>query len=300
MDPNLVYGGWIRSYSMRVDNDRPGRLAVFKVYPPGRGRDRNKGSQSAYTLDGGATWQKIAKPKFNLFGLAGWTHGMVAWADEPNDVRMVAMNRTRPEIAVSTDGGTSWENLGGKFGGIHGPSPSIEYVRSQPELWEKWKKRTIRGYGLCGTAVLVGHHDRIDRTTDNGETYETVSDANVTALTPVKFAGKLYWGTSRGVIVSDDCGKTWSLAGAELPDVVKGPFFGADAASMVVVTKTGVFKTIDAGQTWRKISDLFKVPDAWRKDHPPLWLRTDYAWDHTRDILYVTGLAGSAYKREVK
>jgi photosystem II stability/assembly factor-like uncharacterized protein len=82
--------------------------------------------------------------------------------------------------------------------------------------------------------------------------------------------------------------------------VRKGPFFGQDASHIVVVTEDGVYHTENAGQNWRKISELRRIEDAWRGDRDPVWLRTDYAWDHTRNILYVTGMAGSAYKLEVK
>ena len=297
MDSNAVAGGWIRSFSIRVDQDKPGRVAVFRAWPP----NPESGAKSALTLDGGKSWHPISKPPFEHFGYGGWTHAMVAWADEPNDIKMIGQNRIRPAIYISDNGGKKWDAIQGKFKGIIEDTYTIEYMRAKdPGKWESWKKSRILGYGLCGDAHLLGRFDSIQRSTDKGENWETVSDFVVAAHTPVKFDGKLYWGAEKGVIVSDDAGKSWKLLGSELPMVRKGPFFGKDASTMVVVTEDGVYKTTDAGSKWIKVSDLFQVPDAWRAEHPPLWLRHDYAWDPTRDVLYVTGLAGSAYKKELK
>jgi photosystem II stability/assembly factor-like uncharacterized protein len=225
---------------------------------------------------------------------------MVDWSeDEPTLV--VAQNRIRPNLKVSTDGGQKFQNVPGRIVGIVEPTWNHEYMRKQNgRSWERFKQQHVLGYGVSDGAVLLGRWDvGIERSTDGGKTFEPVSELIVSAHTPVRFNGKLYWGAEDGVIVSDNGGWTWSLLGTGLPMVRKGPFFGADAANMVVVTEEGVYRTRDAGQTWQKVSELVKVEDAWRADVKPLWLRTDYAWDHTRNILYVAGMAGCAYKRHL-
>jgi hypothetical protein len=48
------------------------------------------------------------------------------------------------------------------------------------------------------------------------------------------------------------------------------------------------------------LADLAYIPEAWRADHDPRWLYQDYAWDHTRGILYAAGLASPIYRLKIK
>ncbi len=299
IDDGNVEGGWVRSYSIRIDHDTPGRIAAFRVGPPaplpkGAKSDRTQ-AVSAYTLDGGKTWTQIAEIRA-FQGFTGFPHGMVDWTQTP--VRIVSQSRIRPKISVSEDGGKTWTPLAGKqIDEVADYGRRLWYQREYPSK----KDNSIRGYGIVGDVILAGSPKKgILRTEDGGKTAEVVSDILVTGITPISFQEKLYWATEKGIIISGDAGKTWSLYGSELPNVRKGPFFGKDPSTMVVVSDDGVFKTMDSGRTWSKISELYVVPDAYRLDWPPVLLRTDYAWDHTRNLLYVAGFAGSAYKKEVK
>ena len=295
IDGGNVVGGWVRSHSIQLDQDKPGRIAAFRVGPPAP----EDGPKSAVTLDGGQSWRPIADA-WAFHGLSGWVYGMVDWSREP--LHVMAQNRVRPDLQLSTDGGQNFKKLPGKIEGIVELTWNHQYMRArQTKGWEWFKEQHVHGFGACEGAVLLGRYDGgIDRSTDGGESYERVSDFTVSAPTPIRFDGRLYWGAEKGVIVSEDAGKTWALSGSELPMVRKGPFFGADAADMVVVAESGVYRTSDAGRTWNKVCDLFKPERAWRADRGPAWLRTDYAWDHTRNIVYVAGMAGPAYKLEVE
>lgn len=299
-----VSGGWVRNFSIRIDQDKPGRVAVFRVYPPG---PDGKSMLAGMTLDDGQNWTEIEVPR-RPFGLQGAVHGMVDWSkDVPTD--MICQPRCRPDISFSQDGGKKWTALKNKW--IMELTPRNVWMQKHGRDWPKVVQKLVHGYGLADGAVLLGRHGDmeegtgIDRSTDAGETYEHVSDFIVSAHTPVAFGGNLYWGAEKGVIVSEDAGKTWTLLGKELPMVRQGPFFGKDASAMVVVTEDGVYKTTDAAETWTKLCDLYKDQDAWKVDaverkYNPLWLRHSYAWDYTRDILYCAGMAGSLYQMEVK
>jgi hypothetical protein len=269
-------------------------MCILRARPPGPGK-------SALTLDGGQTWQQLEKPK-TFQGFGGWRHGMVDWSRNP--VHIIACNRIRPAIALSTNGGEEFEKTPGGSWGVVEWSHLHNYIRKHDEgKLKSFKKRNVQGYGVYDGYVLMGRYDTgIERVAIDAEEpeYEPVSDFVVCAYAPVIFQDKLYWGAENGVIVSEDSGASWQLLGSPLENVRKGPFFGEDADKMVVVADDGVFHTEDAGANWRKVCDLYKVEDAWRAGRAPLWMHTDYAWDHTRGLLYVTGLAGSAYKREIK
>ena len=294
IDGGNVEGGWIRSFSIRIDNDMPGRICAFRVTPPGP-------AKSALTLDGGKTWQQIEKP-WEYQGFGDWRHGMVDWSQDP--VHIIACNRIRPAITLSTNGGEKFEKTPGGSWGVVDWSHLHNYIRKYDEnKLKRFKTRNVQGYGVYKGYVLMGRYDTgIERVAIDAEEpeYEPVSDHVVCAYTPVVFQGKIYWGAEKGLIVSADSGKTWELLGSELPNVNKGPFFGKDENNIVVATRDGVYRTKNAGESWNKVCALFKVEDAWRSDRGPLWLHTDYAWDHTRSLLYVAGLAGSAYKKEIE
>ncbi len=295
IDGGNVAGGWTRSYSIQVGQDKPGRIAAFRVGPPAPTGDRGKAEpSSAYTLDGGKTWTQIKNVR-RVQGFSGMPHGMIDWTSDP--VTIVSQGRSRPEIQVTRDDGEKWEKLKTKkISGLIDFGRQLKYQRKH----DKRHESIIHGYGITGKALLFGKVDGIYRSEDDGKTLNKVSDFIATGITPIAFGGKLYWATEKGVAVSPDEGKSWSIYGSELPNVRKGPFFGKDPSAMVVVTDDGVFKTVDSAQTWTKVSELYTVPDAYRLDWPPVLLRTDYAWDHTRNLLYVAGFAGSAYKKEIK
>ncbi len=295
LDEGEVAGGWTRPFSLQVDPNRPGRIAAFRVGPPGPAHNKPR---SACTIDAGKTWHEIDRPKA-LGGLAGWRHGMVDWSDE-TPKHMIAQPRVRPDLSVSHDGGKRFEALKTEIAGIQQPDCNIEYIKAyEPQSYQRFVDHHVLGYGIAQGAVLLGDFDGMKRSTDDGETFQKTADFLVAAYTPVLFDGKLYWGGEQGMLVSDDAGKTWSLQGAKLPMIRQGPLFGSDADEMVVVTEDGVYRTTDGAKTWKKLCDLYRDPTAWRSELGPAWLRHSYAWDHRRNTLYLAGMAGSIWKLEV-
>jgi photosystem II stability/assembly factor-like uncharacterized protein len=300
IDDGNVAGGWVRSFSIQIDATRPGRIAVFRVSPPAPMKEDGRGmrARSAMTLDGGKTWQAFAKAK-GLQGFGGYVHGMVDWSDE-QPAHVIAQPRIRPRLAISHDGGKQFDQIKTKIAGIVEPYFNVKWIKAQdPGSYERWDEQHVLGYGIAEGAILLGDHDGMKRSSDDGATFETVSELIAAAHTPILFKGKLYWGGEKGLLVSADAGKSWSLQGGKLGMIRKGPFFGEDENHMVVVTEDGVYRTQDGAKTWKKLCDLFRDPTAWRSDVEPLWLRHDYAWDHKTNTLYVAGLAGSLWKLEV-
>jgi hypothetical protein len=301
IDDGNVVGGWIRPFSIRVDQTRPGRIAVFRSAPPAPKSENEKGetSSSALTLDGGRTWRRIYQPSQKWAPWAGWSHGMVDWT-HPNAGWLVAQPRWRYKLSVSRDGGKSIQIVRKALEGVQHLRPSVEYAKAlSPDEYRRWKEIHVLGYGIADGAVLLGDFDGIKVLRQDQKEPEKVADFRVAAITPVLLDGKLYWGGEQGMLVSDDAGKTWSLQGTKLPMIRQGPMFGADANEMVVVTEDGVYRTTDGAKNWKKLCELYRDPTAWRSKLGPAWLRHSYAWDHRRNTLYAAGMAGSIWKLEV-
>lgn len=299
-DDGSVGGAWRRSSAMCLDQNQPGRMAFFRSGPPAPQKDNGRGgtverSQSAMTLDNGETWTPFDEAR-GLFGQDGWSHGAVDWA-APTPLTFLAQNRVRPSLALSINGGEDFDKPLGKGLAMIHPNDHHAYARAEnTSWWQDWKEDTLAGYGVCKEAILLGRFEGgIDRSEDGGENFERVSEERVTAPSPVYFEGKLFWGGEKGLLVSTDDGGTWFMPGAPLPNIRKGPYFGATALDMVVVTEDGIYRSTDGSQNWEKVSDLPHTPGSWRADVEPRWLRQSYAWDHRRNRLYVAGLASPLY-----
>lgn len=293
LDEGEVVGGWTRSKAICFDENASGKMAFFRVFPPPGKREDDKAS-SGYTLDGGKTWTAMTHNEYVYAG-GGWVHGMVDFSADP--VAIIAQSRAKGTLFVSTDGGQEWTNT--KINGVLYNSLGARWGKSMAGSDRRIDINLLKGYALVDGAILAGYEDGISRSTDMGKEFTKVSDFKVTAETPVELGGKLYWLSEKGVIVSDDGGKSWQLLGSELSGAAKGPLFGEDASTMVVVTENGVYKTTDEAKTWKKISDLFWVEDTYKARFEQVLRRHDYGWDPQRNILYVSGMAGSAYKRQL-
>ncbi len=294
IDGGNIVGAWVRPGAIQIDQDKPGRMAFFRSSPPAPDK-----SKDGFTLDGGKTWQPFPKA-FGFAGVGGWHHGYVEWSDD-TPVNMIAQNRVRPAVQVSSDGGKTFKKMANGLKGVVDMSYTFEWLKANdPDKWKRIQSKLCNGYGLYGKAVLVGRHDGIERAEESTGPFEKVSDLVVTAYTPVRFQDKIYWGGEKGVLISEDGGKTWAVMGTETSPVRQGPFIGADASNMVVVTDEGIYKTTDGGQEWKKVSELLIDKTMWRPEIYEPWTRHCYTWDHTRDLLYVAGVAGSLYKKEIK
>jgi photosystem II stability/assembly factor-like uncharacterized protein len=298
IDDGDVVGGWTRTNAICFDPNTSGRMAFFRVFPP-PGKNEDDKAQSSYTLDAGKTWTNMTHNEYVYAG-GGWVHGMVDWSDDAPPA-VIAQSRAKGSLFLSLDGGKEWVNT--KIYGVLYGSLSAKRARELIEgghADRRLKLELTYGYGLCDGALLVAGNEGIRRSTDQGKTFEKVSEARVTSECPVRLGDRLYWLSDKGVIVSDDKGATWSLLGSELPGAAKGPLFGKNASQMLVVTDRGVFKTEDAARTWKKVSDLFWVPDTYKARFEQVLRRHDYAWDPQGNVLYVSGLAGSIYSRPLE
>jgi hypothetical protein len=159
-----------------------------------------------------------------------------------------------------------------------------------------------RNRNSCMIGVMDAHtfiysnNNGIQRSTDQGATWQRASDFQPRSKIPVLFKKKFYLCTSQGIVVSKDKGATWQLEGSEI-DLAQGPCFGADEKTMVATGPKGVFKTVDAGKTWKQVAALRDRVDG-KEPFDVGWFG-DYAWDPINNVVYATRMTCPAVKFEL-
>jgi len=143
---------------------------------------------------------------------------------------------------------------------------------------------------------------------DLGQTWEKVSEYTLHGTCPVHYGPNIYWAAREGIVVSRDGGKTWSVCGSAIENVVFGPYFGTSEQEMMAVSyKEGFSITRDGGKTWKLAAPFFAAPSAWgepknemtsaptgsRHWRGALWY---FGWDAKKDILYAKCFGGDAWK----
>ena len=201
-----------RTYGSYSVNLAPatGRMVVFMV-----------GRRSAMSMDRGETWTPFGIPQIDDKH-DGWTWGGVDWTAEQPQV-ILAKEHHKTRLWLSRDAGQTWKQL--------------EYYTRRP--------------GVLDEDVLVAGQDGgIHRSTDAGQSWQKVCETAPTGATPIRYGDKHYWVCATGLLVTDDAGATWKHTEGKLQDALWGPYFGADASEMMVVTKDGFHITRDGGTRW--------------------------------------------------
>lgn len=252
-DGGAVGGRCETGYSLQADPDGP-RIACFMLDGP-----------SAMTLDGGKTWNPIKN-----IG-RGWDWGAVYWGGGDPRTLFARTHENRDIAAVSRDGGRTWKDLGQGFGAV----------------------------GLFGDSILVASRGKepkwsgIHRSTDGGETWEQVHEANPIGVLTL-FKGTGWWLTDRGILRSRDQGRTWETVGS-LKGAVWGPWFHQKEGHFVVVDRQGFQETTDEGSTFRTIAPF---PSALAKDFNPRGWFLNFAWDPRGRACYAARMGQPALKCE--
>lgn len=202
----------------------------------------------------------------------GWTWGMPAW----NNPRYIIGKEHHAWVIMwlSKDGGENWQKLDFKS----------------------------RNPGVVNENVfLAGNDDGIYRSTDQGKSFNKVSDFKTLGKNPVRYGDNFYWATEQGVVISSDEGANWKLLGESLPGVLYGPFFGKRESSLLVVNEEGLYISKNSGQSWQKIANYFAPPQsAHNGEYNVVHPTNSYGWDEERGIVYVAGLGGDVYKLSIE
>jgi photosystem II stability/assembly factor-like uncharacterized protein len=182
------------------------------------------------TIDGGATWNIVPGAFFGPLAID---------PNATNTVYCPSAGKTAL-IAKSEDGGASWTDLA-----VGLRSPRVTAVAADPAI---------------PTTVYAGTFEEgVFKSTDGGTTWAAANtglgDLRISLLTIVPWEMPVLFAATRGkeIYRSSDGARTWTLAFRGLPI----PFFvvalAGDRSSpgtVYVANGTGVFKTIDFGETW--------------------------------------------------
>jgi len=189
-----------------------GRLAVFSMY-----------GAVALTLDGGVSWRRL---KSISEATTDW--GDLDWSDPQAQTIMQTNHERSPGIHVSSDGGQTWQGL----------VPDRSYKT---------------GLGVFDSRTILHiETNHIERSEDLGKTWTTVAKEGLKTIVLRKFKGVGYLIGDKGLLVSADKGKTWTVQGSAIddPTVSAGPYFGRDENHIFIGGRRGIHESTDGGKTW--------------------------------------------------
>jgi 7,8-dihydropterin-6-yl-methyl-4-(beta-D-ribofuranosyl)aminobenzene 5'-phosphate synthase len=224
--------------------------------------------------DGDPGWQKIGPPGFEA----------LSFAAEPGPAGRLYLGSKGAGLAMSADGGRSWEMLGSEL--RHADVTCLVADPATParlflgtrynglyrtdDAGTSWALASA-GIGRPTIAALAqdavhsqifyaGALDGVYRSDDGGEHWHLVSGDEgllfVQSLAVDPAGGRLYAGTDGGIYVSQDGGATWRWAeddtgGIAVFDVQVDPY----DANRIYAGSWGhdVLRSVDGGQTWAPI-----------------------------------------------
>ncbi|HET7538823.1 MAG TPA: hypothetical protein VFK05_03100 [Polyangiaceae bacterium] len=252
-------------WGLQYDPDDPTRLASFTL-----------DGTAGYTADGMA-WKGWAESGWGR----NWDFGAVDWSADGAQTIFGVLHETTPRslYLISTNGGTSWSAID--------------------------NNHVANMVGVIDSKTLIASRTSgIERSTDLGETWKSVSDVTPLGHVAIRFQSKYYVTSADGILVSADQGMTWKKQGTAIANtkMYQGPYFGTDENTMVVGTQpndnvfgagSSIYKTSDGGATWTKVADVptpnngFPISYAWYGS---------FAWDPMSDTYYTSAMSNPAYR----
>jgi hypothetical protein len=268
IDDNVVdkNGGRCETgWGLQADPEDPTRIASFTL-----------DGTAGYTPDGTA-WQLWAESGWGR----NWDFGAVDWSSAGAQTIFGVLHETSPRSVylISTDGGASWSKMD--------------------------NGRVANTVGVIDENTLIATRTSgIERSTNLGDSWTSVSDVTPLGHVFLKFKGNYYVTTASGILVSTDQGMSWQQQGVAIPNakMFQGPYFGDDENTMVVGTQpddnafgggSAIYKTSDGGASWTKIAEVpspgngFPISFAWYGS---------FAWDPTSDTYYASSMSNPVYR----
>jgi hypothetical protein len=214
---------------------------------------------------------------------------MADWSQSPpKHLLAIQHHYDGPSLFFSEDSGQTWGEVPhrGGYGAVLADSKSIIVAMMKEEKGPDGKMTRPPAKGWHAKRAIKD----IMLTTDQGVTYAKVGEFTPVAETTARYGDNLYWLAGEGVMVSTDDGRSWSIMGEPIDELIGGPFFGENENTMVVVTDAAFCRTTNAGEDWKKLADV------WRPDSRS---NVQSAWDPVSDTLCLGFLGGDVYRYRV-
>lgn len=253
-------------------NPITGDFVLFKV-------DGGPPAQGAIVLEHGRRWLPLPE------GIGdGFRSGLADWSEDP-PTTFLAVRHHHDGLYLTENGGTTWAELPrrGGYGAamLDAETILLAFPREADRLEAEGRKD--------GAWWLKSRPREIRLTTDRGATFTKVGEFTPRAETPARHGDDLFWIAAEGVMVSRDRGRSWQGIGPPAADLLYGPYFGADAGTLVVVSRSGFHRTTGGGATWTKLAGMM-VPEGSKIEH------AHPAWDPVRNVLYLGFLGDDIYR----
>ena len=195
----------------------------------------------------------------------------VPWVDPDGDPPIVgglSVNPADGALLMSTNtgmfriapGATKPERLTGTL-----ETPSGSGKLSEALVTRFVEPDTLLGSGHPSAGESLPPALGLIRSEDAGKTWTPVSELGKADFHAIETAGETIVGALFGqaqVFVSEDDGRTWTTKAAPLP-IVAIEVDPSDARRWIASTQSGIFRTTDAGETWREVEPIPNVRFAW-------------------------------------
>ncbi len=182
--------------------------------------------------DGGQSWQKIGPPDFEA----------LSFTAEAGPAGRLYLGSKGHGLAVSADGGQSWDLAGGEF-----RHADITCLVADP--------------ATLGRVFLGTRHNGLHRTDDGGVSWTLVSaevgQPVIAALAQDPLDPQVFFaGALDGVYRSDDSGEQWRLVSSAMGKLfVQSLAVSPSGDRLYAGTRSGIYMSQDAGATWRWAED---------------------------------------------
>jgi hypothetical protein len=188
-----------------------------------------------HTADDGVTFQRLGDISHN-------DRVSVDFSDPERKLLVAGPHEATQKLFKSTNGGTSWEDIGSKL-------PAGSSFSTLPLIidTQNWLVGSAQGGGTWG----------VFRTADGGQSFASVSSEGPAGWPLTASDGAIYWSLAadKGLIVSHDQGKSWTKAAAGPLQPFSGGLCELPDGRVVALGQTHLLASADQGKSWQEVGE---------------------------------------------
>ncbi|RYZ09758.1 MAG: hypothetical protein EOO73_02435 [Myxococcales bacterium] len=192
------------------------------------------------TVDDGVTFERLGDISHN-------DAVSVDFTDPARQLLVAGPHEATQKLFKSTNGGTSWEDIGAKL-------PAGSSFSTLPFILDtaNWLVGSAQGPGTWG----------VFRTADGGQSFASVSEEGPVGWPLRTTDGALYWvlAGDKGLIASTDEGMTWTKSAAGPVQTFSGGPCETPNGSILALGSTHVLASSDQGKTWQEVGEPLPFP----------------------------------------